>query len=581
MRIFFSRVDRFNLNEAISALSDGDFGGPERTVCHDVELGLAFEWDELDPRVVRQDSYLDDAVGVNVNEKQQLVNALCESPFNIKALRLTNSTKIIPGIFNISWLDEQKIQNSSNKIWLKTDYCPLGRQWPSKENRGDVVAPLIARILREKHSIKDLKVPYNYIGPDGAQIIAEALKENRALEALDLSYNTLGDDGFKQIISVVCSHPSLKELHVESNYICDQGAALIGEYFGSGTHVLERVYLSGNYITQTGLDYLREISERTGITFLIDGNSLSEPVESKVEEKHSADSVNDTQQTVVQEDEDDWYNSIGSPEHEEVPDVANEFKKAVDDGSDEAVKQQTMNANKKLPPVRNHKKKTTSKEEKPEVQQPLPVSLHAKVKPYLNNVWEILGLPKEEFPVTLDEALGKVNQSLQGDYKPKKRTLAACMLVRALLAECEITADHDKKQQYFEMALGQLDAAYDAFCEIKQELAKNEVKPQLALLCLLMSQADLYARYSAQPMRYETQRLVWRAISDQLEVSTESSSYLAVLEQLNSVSPVVETREEKSIAEQLGSGIFGSSRPDDSKPSAPERTGLNFGGTKA
>jgi len=74
---------------------------------------------------------------------------------------------------------------------------------------GDEGAKVIAEMLKENHSLKDLHLFDDQIGDKGALALEKALKTNKTLQFMDLSQNKITEPAKKRLRDIASKNPKL------------------------------------------------------------------------------------------------------------------------------------------------------------------------------------------------------------------------------------------------------------------------------------------------------------------------------------------------------------------------------------
>ena len=83
---------------------------------------------------------------------------------------------------------------------------------PSRSYVSSLGAATLMRVLHGNHRVKEVHLPFNHIGPDGAKAIAEALRINGTVRVLNLIGNPIGTEGAKYLVDALQYNDAVVDL---------------------------------------------------------------------------------------------------------------------------------------------------------------------------------------------------------------------------------------------------------------------------------------------------------------------------------------------------------------------------------
>ena len=154
-------------------------------------------------------------------------------------------------------INECKNDNSNFKVKLAHafgTFLQIQTVTLERKNINDVIAVILASVLKASTTVKKLDLSGNNIGAAG---LSECLKCTTSLSELYLSNNNIGDAGAADLGECLKCNKSLSELYLSGNNIGDAGAAALGECLKCCTS-LSKLCLSFNNIGDAGAAGLGE-----------------------------------------------------------------------------------------------------------------------------------------------------------------------------------------------------------------------------------------------------------------------------------------------------------------------------------
>jgi Ran GTPase-activating protein (RanGAP) involved in mRNA processing and transport len=134
---------------------------------------------------------------------------------------------------------------------------------------GDTGARVLAEILREGNSFRELKLYGCNIGSIGAAHIGGALRVNTSIQVLDLSWNNIGNVGVISLVEGMMNNQNLRVLNLDNcDMVGSQGAAAVARLLESNA-TIEELGLSNNKIGDDGCIALADgLSRNQGLRVL-------------------------------------------------------------------------------------------------------------------------------------------------------------------------------------------------------------------------------------------------------------------------------------------------------------------------
>ena len=122
--------------------------------------------------------------------------------------------------------------------------------------------------FKNEISIKHLSFKDCKLGPMCVPALAACLKENATVTTLDLPGNLITDEVADAMGEIIVTAQTLECLNIDANGMTHKAAAVLAKSVlenGGNTTNLQKIVLTNNYLTQTGVDLLSKASDATGI----------------------------------------------------------------------------------------------------------------------------------------------------------------------------------------------------------------------------------------------------------------------------------------------------------------------------
>lgn len=128
-------------------------------------------------------------------------------------------------------LAQSLVVNTSLKSVTLKKGIPVGKFWNPKcekidlNSKGyeDIHAVIVAVLMKNSITLKDLGLRDNQITDDGVQAVADGLSNNKHLTYISFRQNKITDAGAKYIAEALKTNTTLKELVLTINKISDKG----------------------------------------------------------------------------------------------------------------------------------------------------------------------------------------------------------------------------------------------------------------------------------------------------------------------------------------------------------------------
>ncbi|MCS3796473.1 hypothetical protein [Niastella sp. OAS944] len=118
---------------------------------------------------------------------------------------------------------------------------------------GNTGAAAVAELVAANSSIETVYLGCNYIEQEGCKAICEAVEASPNVKSIWFKRNPIGAESMPAIIKMLAGNKQLRTLDLV-NTCAGEGFHLLFEYMENNDSV-ERLYLSGNYLTATAMKY--------------------------------------------------------------------------------------------------------------------------------------------------------------------------------------------------------------------------------------------------------------------------------------------------------------------------------------
>jgi len=125
---------------------------------------------------------------------------------------------------------------------------------------GNTGAAAVAELVAANHSIETVYLGCNYIEQEGCQAICEAVEASHNVKSIWFKRNPIGAESMPAIIKMLSGNKQLRTLDLV-NTCAGEGFHRLFEYMENNDSV-ERLYLSGNYLTATNMKYVSKMVAR-------------------------------------------------------------------------------------------------------------------------------------------------------------------------------------------------------------------------------------------------------------------------------------------------------------------------------
>ncbi|AEW02206.1 hypothetical protein A4D02_34575 [Niastella koreensis] len=125
---------------------------------------------------------------------------------------------------------------------------------------GNTGAAAVAELVAANHSIETVYLGCNYIEQEGCKAICEAVEASPNVKSIWFKRNPIGAESMPAIIKMLSGNKQLRTLDLV-NTCAGEGFHLLFEYMENNDSV-ERLYLSGNYLTATTMKYVNKMVAR-------------------------------------------------------------------------------------------------------------------------------------------------------------------------------------------------------------------------------------------------------------------------------------------------------------------------------
>lgn len=122
-------------------------------------------------------------------------------------------------------------------------------------------ARLLSKLLGAKSVLTALNLCDNQIHAEGGRYLGRGLRNNESMVDLDLRLNRLTDEGGRMLLDGLRENYMLSRLNLSSNSLEHQTTMALGALLRSGQCVMMSVDLSGNSLSDTDVEHLREALE--------------------------------------------------------------------------------------------------------------------------------------------------------------------------------------------------------------------------------------------------------------------------------------------------------------------------------
>jgi Ran GTPase-activating protein (RanGAP) involved in mRNA processing and transport len=125
---------------------------------------------------------------------------------------------------------------------------------------GNPGAAAVAALLAVNNTIETVYLGCNYIEHAGCKVICEALEENQTVKSVWFKRNPIGAESMPSIIKLLSKNKRVRTIDLV-NTCTGEGFHTLLEYL-ENNDTIERLYLSGNYLTATTMKYVNKMLTR-------------------------------------------------------------------------------------------------------------------------------------------------------------------------------------------------------------------------------------------------------------------------------------------------------------------------------
>ncbi|OQP46824.1 hypothetical protein A4H97_04695 [Niastella yeongjuensis] len=125
---------------------------------------------------------------------------------------------------------------------------------------GNVGAAAVAKLVAANHSIETVYLGCNYIEQEGCKAICEAVEVSPSVKSIWFKRNPIGAESMPAIIKMLSGNKQLRTLDLV-NTRAGEGFYILFEYMEQNDSV-ERLYLSGNFLTANTMKYVGKMLAR-------------------------------------------------------------------------------------------------------------------------------------------------------------------------------------------------------------------------------------------------------------------------------------------------------------------------------
>ena len=214
---------------------------------------------------------------------QSLAAHIDQGDGNLEALKKSNGKFFVA----VECIKECKKEGSNFHLDLARTFgkfLTLQSVFVFNRNVGYVECDVIAKMLTENTTVKQLNFSHNKLDSKCADKICEMLCNNNTLTHLDLSGNKLDSECADKICEGLCNNNTLKCLFLSNNKFDSEGAEKICEGLCNNNSLIDLV-LSGNKLDSEGAEKICEMlcnNNNTLKHLVLWGNNISDPVRNKL-----------------------------------------------------------------------------------------------------------------------------------------------------------------------------------------------------------------------------------------------------------------------------------------------------------
>lgn len=124
---------------------------------------------------------------------------------------------------------------------------------------GDVGAQKVAQLINHNKKIQTVYLGCNHITSEGLEKLCDSISKSESVNALWLKRNPIGTEGALHLAKLLQDNQTLRTLDLTNTLIEDAGLAPLCESLIGGKNILERLYLSGNFLGVTATSHLAKL----------------------------------------------------------------------------------------------------------------------------------------------------------------------------------------------------------------------------------------------------------------------------------------------------------------------------------
>jgi len=181
---------------------------------------------------------------------------------------MAREKEILEAIKSANLVRLVELLNSVTEVNLSSSFFELHPD-KLKEIIGPRGGILLAKALRENHTVTYINLYGCCIGAEGAYAFAETLRTNHTLTGINFQFNNIGAEGIKTLVEALKVYPTMSSLFLGQNNIGDEGACKFAELLETN-RTLTYVSLRQNSIRVKGACALAKALERNSTLASID-----------------------------------------------------------------------------------------------------------------------------------------------------------------------------------------------------------------------------------------------------------------------------------------------------------------------